>query len=109
MEKRYRNATIFVRSTSAEKNAIQERMKLTGYTDMSSFMREMALKGYIINVNTKELRDVAYELHKIGVNINQIAHRVNESQIAYKTDIDDLQRKMDHIWQLIKSSLSDLK
>lgn len=109
MENRYRNATIFVRSTSAEKNAIKERMELAGYTDMSSFMREMALKGYIINVNTKELRDVSYELHKIGVNINQVAHRVNESQRVYQTDIDELQRKIDQIWRLIKSNLSDLR
>lgn len=109
MEKRYRNETIFVRSTSSEKNAIKERMKMSGYTDMSSFMRDIALKGYIININTKELRDVIYELHKIGVNINQIAHHVNESHSIYQTDMDELRIKLDAVWKLLKTNLSDLR
>lgn len=109
MEKRYRNHTIFVRSTLSEKNAIKERMKLSGYTDMSSYVRDMALSGRIININTKELKDVVYEVHKIGVNINQIAHHVNESQAIYKTDIEDVQADIEEIWKLLKKSLSDFQ
>lgn len=107
MEKRYRSHTIFVRSTSSEKNAIKERMKLSGYTDMSSYVRDMALSGRIININTKELKDVVYEVHKIGVNINQIAHHVNESQGIYKEDMEEIQVKMEEIWELLQKNLSD--
>ena len=109
MEKRYRNHTIFVRSTLSEKNAIKERMKLSGYTDMSSYVRDMALSGRIININTKELKDVVYEVHKKGVNIIQIAHHVHESQAIYKTDIEDVQADIEEIWKLLKKSLSDFQ
>ena len=109
MEKRYRNHTIFVRSTLSEKNAIKERMKLSGYTEMSSYVRDMALSGRIININTKELKDVVYEVHKIGVNINQIAHHINESQAIYKADIEDVQANIGEIWKLLKKSLSDFQ
>lgn len=109
MEKRYRSHTIFVRSTLSEKNAIKERMKLSGYTDMSSYMRDMAIRGYVININTKELKDISYQLHKIGVNINQIAHHINESQVIYQTDIEDIRAKMDKVWGLLKKGLEEYR
>ncbi len=48
-----------------------------------------------------------YELHKIGVNINQIAKRVNETDHLHSGDVEKLQEMMDAIWQSQKYILSE--
>ena len=48
-----------------------------------------------------------YELHKIGVNINQIAKKVNETGSIYSEDIRMMEEMMDTIWQLQKYLLAD--
>lgn len=48
-----------------------------------------------------------YELHKIGVNINQIAKKVNETGIINPQEIELLKEMMDSIWQSQKYILSD--
>lgn len=48
----------------------------------------MALNGYIIEYNLKVLNDFIYELNKIGVNINQITKRVNETGSIYASELE---------------------
>ena len=45
-------------------------------------------------------------LGKIGTNINQIAHRINETRSIYQTDIDEIKKEMKKLWQLQESMLS---
>ena len=39
----------------------------------------MAIDGYIVNTDTTPLKKQYKEMHKIGVNINQIAKKVNST------------------------------
>ena len=41
-------------------------------------------------------------------NLNQYAKRANETSSIYKADIEDLQRRMDMIWQQQKELLTEL-
>jgi hypothetical protein len=45
-------------------------------------------------------------MQKIGVNINQIARRVNTTSRIYEQDFEEMQRGIAEIWRLLKSSLS---
>lgn len=45
------------------------------------------------------------EIHKIGVNINQIVKRVNTTGNIYREDIQELKKGLEEIWQLQRSSL----
>ena len=38
----------------------------------------------------------------------QVAHRCNETRSVFQSDIDELKKEMDKIWQLQKSMLSML-
>ena len=42
-----------------------------------AYLRKMAIDGYIVNTDTTPLKKQYEEMHKIGVNINQIAKKVN--------------------------------
>ena len=46
-------------------------------------LRKMAIDGYIVNTDTTPLKKQYEEMHKIGVNINQIAKKVNTTGDLY--------------------------
>ena len=107
MAKLNREVQVKFRVTAHEKELIKERMKMCGIKNMARFLRLMAINGCIINTDYSELKARNYELHKIGVNINQIAKKANETGSIYAEDMRMLQEMMDTIWQLQKYILSD--
>ena len=42
-------------------------------------------------------------MHKIGVNINQIAKKVNTTGDFYPEDMEHLKGMVDEIWHILKS------
>lgn len=102
---RVRDKQVNFRCTENEKERINERYKASGCHDMADYLRTMAMEGYIINVEYKELKALIYEINKIGVNINQIAHKVNQEQILYNQDLEHIQEDIKSIWQMLRSKL----
>ena len=49
---------IFIKLTPDEKQEIYERMKDSGYKNLSAYMRKMALNGYIINLNRSRSKNL---------------------------------------------------
>ena len=93
------------RVSEAERNMIYEKMKQMGTKNLAAYLRKIAIDGYVINVDNSDLKAVAAEMQKIGVNINQIARRVNTTSRIYEQDFEKLQRGIADIWLLLKSSL----
>ncbi|MCC8160909.1 MAG: MobC family plasmid mobilization relaxosome protein [Oscillospiraceae bacterium] len=58
----------------------------------------MAIDGYIVNVNTSDLKAVIKEMNAVGKNINQITRNANIYGIDQQ-DIDTLKARVDEIWQ----------
>lgn len=105
---RFRNTYINVPLTIAEKQMILDRMKRCGVKNTSEYMRIMAIDGCIFFVDDSEkLEKIAYEMHKIGVNINQMAHVANSAQTISPAEIKIVQEKQEQLWQLLKSILLD--
>lgn len=88
-----------------EKNLIEEKMKILGTRNFGAYARKMLIDGYIIKVDYSEQRKLAAEVNKIGVNINQICKRINSTDRAYSEDVAELRKRMDEVWQLLKSNL----
>jgi len=105
MAKRKRPVELLVMVTGEENNMIRERMKMTGEDNLGRYMRKMALDGFIINVDHTDIKELTYEINKIGVNINQIAKKVNEKDYVSQKDMDELKDLMDRIWNLQRRSL----
>ncbi len=57
----------------------------------------MAIDGYIIHLDIKQLDDVKRLLSNVAGNVNQIAKRANETGNIYSEDIADVKGQLDCI------------
>jgi hypothetical protein len=92
--------------TEAEREMIYEKMEQYGTNNFGAYARKILIDGYVINTDFSDLKAVCAEMQKIGVNVNQIAKRVNSISRIYEQDIDEIQRGVAEIWRLLKLSLS---
>ncbi len=91
--------------TEEERKLIEEKMKLVPTSNMAAYLRKIAIDGYIIQVDHTDIKAMTAEIQKIGVNVNQIARRVNATENAYKEDIDEIKGVLAEIWRLQRLSL----
>ena len=92
--------------TEAERDLIYEKMRLLHTNNFGAYARKMLIDGYVLATDYSDLKAVAAEMQKIGVNINQIAKRVNGATRIYEQDFDKMKRGIDEIWRLLRLSLS---
>ena len=102
---RKRTVQVKFRVTEAERDLILEKMKLIPTKNMAAYLRKIAIDGYIVQVDHSDIKAMTAEIQKIGVNINQIARRVNSTGRVYQEDIDELKGALDEIWRLQRLSL----
>lgn len=106
MEKnRTRPCHVVLWTTPVEKQMIAERMRESGYKEIGKYIRKMAIDGFIVNVNHEDIKGLTEQIRKIGVNINQIAKKANETESIYQGDVDQLKEMMEEIWRLQRLSL----
>ena len=77
MANRKRNIQMKFWVTEEEKRLIDEKMSQLPTKRYGAYLRKMAIDGYIIQVDTTDIREMTKALGSIGRNINQIAKRVN--------------------------------
>ena len=104
MSNRKRNIKLTFRVTQEEKNLVRRKMILSRTNNMEAYLRKMAIDGYIINTDTTPIKKQYEEMHKIGVNINQISKKVNTTGQVYQEDMKEVQRMVKEIWRILKSS-----
>lgn len=100
MAKRKRTIPLLFYVSEEERSIIQAKMKLYGTTNLSAYLRKMAIDGYIIQVDTRDIKEMNKLLSAIGRNINQIAKRVNAGGPTYQADMEEIRERLDQIWQL---------
>lgn len=100
---RLRDRQLNIRVTDYEYKLIQERMKASGSATLREFLVDAATNGFLINVDYSDIKDLAYEINRIGNNINQIAHKINSEGIVYRKQIEDVQEDVDMIWKLLRA------
>ena len=93
--------------TEEEKRLIDEKMKQLPTQRYGAYLRKMAIDGYIIYTDTKDIKEMNRTLFSIGRNINQIAKRLNAGGPAYQADIQEIRERLDQIWQLQRHILSN--
>ena len=106
MDGRKRTVQIKFRVTEAERDLILEKMKLVPTRNMAAYLRKIAIDGYILQVDHTDIKAMTAEIQKIGVNVNQIAKRLNSMGPVYAQDIEDIKGALAQIWQLQRYSLS---
>ena len=99
MDGRKRTVQIKFRVTEAERDLILEKMKLVPTRNMAAYLRKIAIDGYIIQIDHADIKAMTAEIQKIGVNVNQIARRVNA------TGNEEIKGVLAEIWRLQRLSL----
>ena len=106
MANRKRNIQMKFYVTEEEKRLIDEKMAQLPTRRYGAYLRKMAIDGYIIQLDTTDIKRMNAALSAIGRNINQIAKRVNAGGGAYNADMREIQERLDEIWQLQRRILS---
>ena len=94
--------------TEEEKQLIEQKMQQLPTQRYGAYLRKMAIDGYIINMDTTDIKAFTTELGAIGRNINQITKRVNAGGSVYQADIQEIQERLEEIWQLQRRILLSL-
>lgn len=70
---------------------------LTGIRNTSAYLRKMAIDGYVINLDIKQLNEISRLLRITSNNVNQMAKRANETGSIYETDVADVKNQLESI------------
>ena len=97
-----------VRISPEDKERIRSKMEEAGILNMSAYVRKMALDGICVRLDLAEVRQLIVLLQRCSNNLNQYAKRANETGSVYAADIEDLQSRLEEIWELSRQSLAHL-
>ena len=77
---------------------VRERMAELGITNLSAYLRKMAVDGYIIHLDMSDIQEMIRLLRICSNNLNQYARRANEAGSIYAADVEDLRTRLDDLW-----------
>lgn len=106
---RIRKKQINIRLSDIEYENINLKAEYCGLT-MSDYIRKQITDGLIIKYERLDIKTLANELNKIGININQIAKHINEKGGAYdRQDMDSLIKEFQEMQAIIYANVWGLK
>ena len=103
-----RNVQFHFFATEEEAAAIRQKKAEAGIRNESAYLRKMAIDGYMIRMDLSDVKEVVRLLRINSNNLNQYAKKANESGKVYDNDINDLQTKLDGIWDETKNLMAKL-
>jgi hypothetical protein len=83
-------------------------MELVGLKNMSTYLRKIAMDGYLLNVDLSCFDKMLEDIHSISKNINQIAKRINVTDNIYAADMQEIKNNQEKIWELLRKIYSQL-
>jgi len=96
---RTKNKQINFRVSEKDYDAIQKKCAASGM-NLSNYIIRCALKKEIVIV--EGFRDFYKELHKIGVNLNQLTKLCNEGRITCP-GLETMKEEVSRVWQSLSS------
>lgn len=102
-DNRLRDRNIHIMVTDYEYQQIITRKEKAGSPSLREYIVEAAINGFLINVDYSDLKSLAYEINKIGTNINQIAHKINAENVVYKSQMEEIQEDINMIWKMLRT------
>lgn len=92
--------TVRVEFVMSEQDAelVKGRTAELGITNLSAYLRKMAVDGYIIHLDMGDIQEMVRLLRICSNNLNQYAKRANETGSVYAADVEDLRTRLDGLW-----------
>lgn len=108
MPKRERDCNLMFWVTQEERSLIEQKMQAAGVTNMSQYLRKMAMDGIIVRLELPELHELLSLLRRSSANLNQLAKRVQGTGRFYDADMEDLQQSQAHLQEVTEGILAKL-
>ena len=108
MSNREREVQLAFRVTKAERRLIEDKMKLFGTVNMSAYLRKMAIDGYIVKLNFKELSEFLSLLRRMNASVNQMAKRINSTGRVYSEDFAEIRGGQEEICNMMKTLINKI-
>ena len=103
-KRKNKTARMEFRCTQEEKKYLQSKAKLAAPdVTVSEFLRRLVIKGETENeilaasIVKKLVRELDWEMSKIGTNINQIAKMCNMKNYVSKSDLEELRKEIQEL------------
>lgn len=108
MANRRRDIPILVMVTERERNLIREKMAQYGTRNMSAYLRKMAIDGYVVRLDMKDVGTMVSLLRRSSNNLNQYARRAHETGSIYEADVEDVRKDFERLWEVAGQILARL-
>lgn len=104
-----RTIGLYTKVSPEEKELIVKKMALLGTKNQRAYLRKMALDGYVIHLDMSDVRELIRLLRNVSNNVNQIAHRANETRNLYAEDVEDIRQGYLAVWKQIEKLMDKLE
>ena len=91
-----------------ERKLIQTKMEQYSTTNLSAYLRKIAIDGYVVNLELPELGEMVSLLRRSSNNLNQLTRRVHETGRFYDADLEELRQSYDGLWDAAQKILVSL-
>lgn len=87
---------------------IQKKCNQAGITNLSTYLRKIAIDGYVLRLEVPELKELVSLLRYTSNNLNQYTRRAHETGRFYDSDLEDIHRNQDKIWDAMNTIIRSL-
>ena len=105
MEHSNRTKRLLIPVSPEERELIDKKMEIAGFTNISAYARKMMIDGYTVNIDIPELRETLKLLHYAGNNLNQLVIWAHENDCVYETEIEEVRNQHKQMLSLMDSIL----
>ncbi len=103
-----RTHLLYLSVSDRELEHIHKKMRQCRMTSTAGYLRKMAIDGYVVNLDTSDIKEVVRLLRICSNNLNQYARRANEGGSIYQEDIKALKASLERIWRTASGTLEAL-
>jgi len=107
VSRRKRDVLLSAWVSADEYDVIRQRMEEAGTLNMSSFIRKLALNGFVIHVDLSPVKELVSLQRRCSNNLNQVAIHANMHGV-YKSEISGLQNDYAALWEPLSELLKQL-
>ncbi|GGD03478.1 plasmid mobilization relaxosome protein MobC [Enterococcus wangshanyuanii] len=97
-----------IRFSKEENRLINKKVEESFFPNFQNFALHMLIQGEVRHIDYSELKQLTMEIHKIGININQVTRLANQFNEISSTDIQQLKNELTALTETVQSNLATL-
>lgn len=108
MAKRTRDVPVLFWVSRQEMDQIREKMEQSGISNLSAYLRSMALDGHVVRVEVPELKEVVALLRRSSSELDRLSRSVQQSGSLRPDALAQITLRQEDLWNGIRQILEHL-